>query len=235
MGPDQHEVTGRIGSADIAGLLRREISRGRLAPRDKLPAERTLADSYGVARGTVREALTQLAEEGLVQVRAGSGTYVNDALRDGADPTMAVMENARPLELMDARFALEPHICRLAVLHATARDLDLADEQIKIMEASTADPARFSAADHEFHTVLVESTGNSLLIWIMNQINQVRNHEQWSRMRHVTLDEVTINLYNSHHRQVLDAIRTREPELAAKLMKEHLEAARLSLTRAAAT
>ena len=52
-------------------------------------------------------------------------------------------------------------------------------------------------------------------------------------MRHLTLNETTIARYNTQHRQILNAIRTREPERVATLMKEHLETARLSLTRAA--
>ena len=54
-------------------------------------------------------------------------------------------------------------------------------------------------------------------------------------MRHLTLDSRTIGIYNVQHRQILNAVRTREPERAANIMKEHLETARLSLTRASET
>ena len=73
------------------------------------------------------------------------------------------------------------------------------------------------------------------MIWIVSQINSVRNQEQWSRMRHLTLNASTISQYNLQHRQILEAIRSREPELAASYMQQHLEAVRLSLTRAAST
>ena len=76
---------------------------------------------------------------------------------------------------------------------------------------------------------------NGLLIWIIDQIANVRAQDDWTRMRHLTLDTRTINQYNAQHRQILNAIRTREPERAANIMKEHLETARLSLTRAAET
>jgi GntR family uxuAB operon transcriptional repressor len=228
---DQLKPT-RMGSSEIAGLLRREIEAGRFAVRDRLPSERKLAEEYGVARGTVREALNRLAEQGLVDVRPGSGTYVAP---EPAEQTNAVVSNARPLELIDARFALEPHICRLAVLHARKQDFLRAEELLSDMEASVSDPRAFSAADTAFHNLLAEITGNSLLIAIVGQISSVRNQQQWSRMLHLTLNETTINRYNMQHRQILDAIRNREPERAATLMKEHLETARLSLTRAAET
>ncbi len=220
------------GATEIAGILRREITKGVLASKDRLPAERILAEKYGVARGTVREALNQLDSEGLVEIRAGSGTYV---IYDPAERANAVISNARPLELIDSRFALEPHICRLAVLHATPDDFRKAEDLLSEMEASVSDPVVFSHADTRFHTLLAQTTSNSLLIWIISQINSVRNQEQWAHMRAITLDESIIAQYNKQHRQILNAIRTREPERAATLMKEHLETARLSLTRAAAT
>ena len=223
---------GKRGSAEIAGLLRQEIRQGTLVSQERLPAERVLAETYAVARGTVREALNQLSNDGLVEIRRGSGTYVltNDPF--SANP---VVENATPLELIDARFALEPHICRLAVLNARKQDLEKAEELVMQMENCLKEPAQFSIFDTAFHTLLAETTGNRLLIWIVGQINAVRNQDQWARMRQLTLNEKTIAEYNAHHREVFEAIRGREPERAAIIMKQHLEAARLSLTRAAST
>jgi len=224
----------RLGSSEIAAKLRREISRGTLEPRERLMPERELAEVYSVSRSTVREALNQLAKEGLVDIKRGSGTYVS-AEQEVIGELSHLVENARPLEMIDARFALEPHLCRLAVLHARSVDLDAMEKQILTMENQIHDPVEFSIADKEFHSLLAQSTGNSLLIWFNAQISAVRNQEEWSRMRHLTLNTETTALYNKQHRQILNAIRTREPERAASLMKEHLETARLSLTRAAST
>ena len=69
---------------------------------------------------------------------------------------------------------------------------------------------------------------------MVNQINSVRNQEQWSLMRKLTLNNQTIKIYNNQHREILNAIKSRDPERASSLMKEHLETARLSLTRATA-
>ena len=222
----------RKGSTEIAGHLRREIIAGNLAAKERLPPERVLANQYGVARGTVREALNRLADEGMVQIRAGSGSYVSF---DPLGQVNAIVESTRPLELIDARFALEPHLCRLAVLHARQQELDALEALAETMESSIDDVVGFSQADMAFHTLLAESTGNSLLVWMMGQINSVRIQDEWARMRQLTLNRETIIAYNDQHRQILAAIRLREPERAANAMKEHLEGARLSLTRAAAT
>ena len=222
----------RFGSAEVASDLRAQIRDRRLDAYERLPSERILAEQYGVSRGTLREALTRLEQEGLVDIRPGSGTYV---VYQDLDERSAAIENARPLELMDARFALEPHICRLAVLHARRADFERMELLMKKMEMSVDDPIAFSEADTAFHTALVESTGNNLLIWIIGQIKSVRGMNEWQRMRQLTLDATIISKYNAQHRQILNAIRAREPERAAASMKEHLEAARLSLTRAADT
>lgn len=222
----------RLGSTEIANILRRDIGAGVLGPRERLPAERLLAESYGVARGTIRDALGQLVEDGLVEIRAGSGTYVRGPR---SFETSTIIEDASPLELMDARFALEPHICRLAVLHATRQDLDRAEQLLMKMEASVHDHDQFSHVDLAFHRLLAEATRNRLLVWVVSQVNIVRNQEQWKLMINLTLNERIIRQYNDQHRSVVDAIRERSPEKAATLMKEHLETARLSLTRAAAT
>ncbi|WP_136659604.1 FCD domain-containing protein [Nitratireductor sp. XY-223] len=222
----------KLSANDIAGELRREISSGVLAVQDRLRPERELAERFNAGRGTIRRAIRQLEESGYVQTRAGSGTYV---IAGQDDKVNDVIANASPLELIDARFAIEPHMCRLAVLNARQQDFEELERLLLQMERSVGDPTRFAELDTRFHAFIAETTGNKLLIWVLSQINSVRNQEQWSLMRHLTLNESMINQYNSQHRQIVNAIHSREPERAAMLMKDHLEAARLSLTRSAAT
>ncbi len=226
------QVKKKLGAAEIATELRREISLGNLLNRDRLPPERQLSESFGVARGTIREALLQLTNSGYVEVRPGSGTYVT---YEANKPDLSVITAANPLELMDARFALEPHVCRLAVLNGRRNDFNALESLCLKMEKSFQDPALFSSADTEFHRVLCRCTGNGLLIWMLDQITSVRSHDDWTRMRHLTLNQNMIEQYNVQHSRLLAALRAREPERAANIMKEHLETARLSMTRAAET
>lgn len=221
----------KMGSAAIAALLRREILAGNLRFHEPLPPERQLAATYGISRGTVRGALGRLERENLVETRRGSGSYV---IYQPSAPTINLFESARPLELIDARFALEPHICRLAVLHGRPRDFEKLQDLLGVMERSLEDPTAFSEADARFHAQLAEATGNGLLAWMIAQVNSVRTRSEWTRMRHLTLEPRIIAEYNGQHRSIVDAIALRDPERAATLMKRHLETARLSLTRAIA-
>jgi DNA-binding FadR family transcriptional regulator len=222
----------RPGAAEIAAELRREILAGALRLHDPLPAERRLAAEYGVSRGTVREALGRLEREKLLETRRGSGTYV---VHSGPEAASVLFESARPLELIDARFALEPHICRLVVLHGRRHDFELMEELLEVMDRSVEDPDTFSDADADFHARLAEATGNSLLSWMIAQVNLVRGRNEWTRMKHLTLEPRIIEEYNRQHRAIFDAMRGRDAEAASNLMKQHLETARLSLTRAMAT
>jgi len=218
-------------AAEVVAALRRDIADSKYLPNERLPAERDLSDAFGVARGTLREALRQLEEMAYVERRAGSGTYV--IYSDDAAPK--VTETTRPLELVDARFALEPHICRLAVLHATDRDFVQLDQVMQRMETWDGDVAAFAEADETFHMMLAEITRNPMLIWMMQKVADVRTHAQWAQMRSLTLTAEMIDGYNREHRAICNAIRAREPERAAQAMKDHLSAARDSLMKAAQT
>lgn len=221
----------RRSSAEIASEVRRSIEGGVYRRHERLPASRQLAETYGVARNTLRDALYQLEKEGLLETRAGSGTYVTAPEEERVPDAVG---EATPLELIDARFALEPHICRLVVLHGRREDFEKLDGLCTRMEEA-GDPTVFAEADTDFHKSLAAATRNSLLIWLIEQITTVRSLDEWMRMRQLTLDDKIIGQYNLQHRELLNALRSREPERAAAKMKEHLETARLSLTRAADT
>lgn len=222
----------RKSFAEVATELRRLIADGTYQRFERLPSSRQLAQDFGVARNTLRDALYQLETEGLLETRPGSGTYIT---AQESEQIPSALTDASPLELIDARFALEPHICRLCVMNGRREDFEMLETLCQRMEASLDDPIAFAEADTDFHRTLAQSTRNNLLIWLIGQINTVRALDEWTRMRRLTLDQTIIGQYNTLHREISNALRAREPELAASKMKEHLEIARLSLTRAAET
>ena len=111
------------GVGTISAYLQRAIETGAYSEGDRLPPERQLAVTFHAARSTVRRALDQLEKAGLVSRRLGSGTFVGAtaaANRRNAD----LADQISPLQLIEARLAVEPFTTRLAVLHATRRNLD---------------------------------------------------------------------------------------------------------------
>lgn len=217
-----------MNAHDVVIDLRQKITSAQYPADARLPAERALAGEYGVARGTVREALKYLEKQGLVETRAGSGTYVTDL---GTRRIPAVIETTRPLELVDARFAIEPHMVRLAVLHATEQDLVQTETILDQIESNT-DFKAFADLDEKFHLSLADAAHNPMIRWMMEQCHQVRSHAQWSRMRTLTLTPAIIAKYHRQHRAIVDAIRARDADAATRAMREHLDTARRSLVEA---
>lgn len=214
------------GAAAIASQLQKAILKGTPAHGQRLPAERHLAEHFGASRSTVREALRQLEELTLVTRRIGSGTFVNRPAEPGEGQ---VAENTSPLQLIEVRQALEPHMARLAVAHATARDLEALADALAALQNCGADQEVFSSADERFHLALAEATDNPLMVWLYRQINAVRGHAQWGEMKRKILTRANIDLYNAQHRELYEAIRRRDVAAAVRCIDEHLDKARRDL------
>jgi DNA-binding FadR family transcriptional regulator len=219
------------GVGAISAYLQRAIETGAYSEGDRLPPERQLAETFKAARSTVRRALDRLEKEGLVSRRLGSGTFVGASIAAGRR-TSDVVDELSPLQLIEARLAVEPFTMRLAVLHATRRNLDDLDAVLAQTEASTGDKDAFSKWDGEFHLLLARASGNPLLVSVYRQINHVRLHAQWDAMKNKILTPEVIADYSRQHRGILNAIHVRDAQLAQTLMSEHLEKARDDLVRA---
>jgi DNA-binding FadR family transcriptional regulator len=171
-------------------------------------------------------ALDQLEQERLVTRRVGAGTFVNYR---GTDPADDVTELTSPLELIEVRLALEPHMTRLAVLNATARDVDRLAELMERLATACADSEGFTQWDEDFHLAIAECTRNPLLVSLYRQINDVRTHKQWNAMKDKVLTAERIADYNAQHRNLFEAIRSRDVEGAVAIITAHLHQARRQL------
>ena len=217
------------GSAWITAQLRQAIMEGGYAHGEKLPAERQLASAYGASRTTIRTALDQLETERLVSRRVGAGTFVN--FRPQGD-TEDIAELTSPLELIEVRLGIEPNMVRLAVLNATARDIERLAAAMARMEPSSGDSESFTLWDEEFHQLIAEATRNPLMVWVYRQINAVRTHSQWNAMKDKVLTPARIAEYNAQHSALFEAIRTRDMDAAVAIVTNHLHYARRQLVGA---
>jgi DNA-binding FadR family transcriptional regulator len=214
------------GSAWIADQLRQAIVEGSYKFGQKLPAERQLAEAFGASRTTVRLALDRLETDKLVARRIGSGTFVSYRQPGETDD---IAEITSPLELIEARLAIEPYMTRIAVLNASARDLEKLFEACDLAEAAGIDAARFTEWDTQFHIRIAEASHNPLMLWIYRRVNEIRAHDQWAAMRDKILTPERISDYNRQHRALAEAISSRDVEGAVAMVTSHLHYARRQL------
>ena len=221
-------IAPRRGAHWVAERLRKAILQGAYGHGRRMPAERQIAQALSVSRGTVREALKLLREDGMVERRVGIGTFVAPS---GGTREEDVAELTSPLELMEVRGAIEPQIVRLVVLNAKPRDMAGLAETLAGLERCGADREAFSEWDQRFHLAMAEATHNPLMIEIYRQINHVRSHTQWRAIKDKVLTPERIAAYNREHRQLFEAIRARDVEAALALVSAHLDSARGDLLR----
>ncbi len=222
------ELTPGRGAGAITARLRNAIETGVYADGDQLPPERQLATAFDAARSTIRKALNQLEKAGLVERRIGSGTYVSYSgpISDQGDD---IVDLVSPLQLIEARYAIEPYMTRQAALHATRRDLDNIEAILVRLEGTRTDEAAFTHWDGEFHQQLARCSRNPLIVKLYQNINEVRSHAQWRAMRRTILTPDQIDLYNQQHRAIYHALCGRDLKAASGCIEAHLETARQDL------
>lgn len=217
----------------IADTLLADVRHGRLAPGDRLPAERELAQALGVGRASVREALGHLQLLGVIETRRGAGSYVTaDALAriaelgDG-DPAFG---DAGPAAILEARTVTEPAIARLAA--ERARPDPEIDRLFEVMAASedASDPVqrrRWSEADRLFHLQIARLTENPVLIAMAESIAAAMDQPLWHRLRD---DAIAVPgrtaVQHAEHRLIYAAIAEGDPDAAELHARHHINRAR---------
>jgi GntR family transcriptional repressor for pyruvate dehydrogenase complex len=199
------------------------ITKGQLKPGDQLPAERDLAQRFGVSRTAVREAVKTLREKGLVEAYSGRGTFVTNgtsqAIRQSLDLMIRINQQEGSANLAELRLVLEPEIAGLAATRIEDQLLSTMREAVAIMERNLHDPDAYVEADLDFHLALAEAAGNPLILSLLDSIVGLLR-EQRSRIFDV---DGGPERGQFHHKRILAAIETRDPEAAREAMRAHLQ------------
>ncbi|MGH2680908.1 MAG: GntR family transcriptional regulator [Actinomycetota bacterium] len=200
-----------------AELIRERILTGDFASGDRL-VEAKLAEQLGISRGPLREALKQLAAEGLVREEPRRGTFV-------ATPTA---EDVR--DVYDLRVAIESRAARLVIARGDPAALEVLRRAVEGIGAAAkaVDLQRLVRADYEFHETLCRVSGNRRLheafvrnasaLRILLRLEEERFYGSF--------DEVW-----TQHRDLLDVVESGDASRAEAMVTEHLESARDRLLR----
>jgi DNA-binding GntR family transcriptional regulator len=199
---------------NIYEVVRRMIGVGPLVPGARID-EQAIAAQLGVSRTPVRDAITRLASEGLIEQRPYRGSFVRELSASQIDG------------LYETRQVLEGLAARRAVHHAT--DAELAEVAAILEEARLALDAHdldgYAAADAQFHATIANLSRNESLI---QSLERLRAQVQLVRVA-ANQDPDLAERTARERPRILAALRNRDADAAAKLMEEHIHGVRTSI------
>jgi GntR family transcriptional repressor for pyruvate dehydrogenase complex len=207
--------------ANVRERIRSVIRSERMQPGDRLPSERRLAAQLGVSRTSLRQALTALRVEGLIDVRHGQGMRLVRSIDDVVPPIAAEILEAHPRTAAagEVRNALEALAARLAAQRRDADDLEAMVAGIREMDAELRTGQPGLAGDRSFHAAILAAARNEVLTELLGAVaaDSARIAEASLRRSGQPARSLTA------HRLIFEAISARDSEEARQLMDEHLE------------
>src|ERR1700722_1648881 len=206
----------------IVQQIEDSILKGTLKAGDQLPAERDLAQRFGVSRTAVREAVKALREKGLVEAYSGRGTFITDgtgqAVRQSLDLITKIGQPEGSHQLAEVRAILEPEIAALAAIRIQEPELATMREAVAVMDRAGSDPDAYIEADLDFHLALAEAAANPIILSLIDSIVGLLR-EQRLRIFKVSGGPERGQV---HHKRILDAVERHDAEKAKDAMRAHL-------------
>ena len=205
----------------IAQKLAKAIADGEYPLGQRLPSERELAQSFGVSRPTVREAIIALELDDLVDVRLGSGVYVKNTQppggREGA-------KDIGPFELLEARHAIEGEAAALAAVRIEDAQLaQLSDLIAEMRDDNRQNEILMSEeADRRFHELIASSTQNSGIIAAVQMLWDARARSPQSHLMDDKGRARGLKPPIDEHAAILRALKRHDPDAARAAMHQHI-------------
>ena len=209
----------------VASSISREIVEGRLKPGDQLPTEQSLAQTFGVSRNVIREAIARLRSEGHVWSHQGRGAFVSEPQKSASIVLKMDVDPITDAEGLRALFEFRTIVeCQSAALAAERRsqaDLDGIAAALTTMRATPYGSVHWLTMDFDFHSRIAMATDNRYISQFMNFVaDHMRDSILWSgdQSRSDKLAQITL----SDHERILLAITAADAAAASLAMKEHL-------------
>jgi GntR family transcriptional regulator, transcriptional repressor for pyruvate dehydrogenase complex len=212
---------------EIVEQLRSLILTGQYKPGSKLPPERELAKSLGVNRASLREALKKLEHLGLVRIRQGDGTRVQDFMQTGGIELVTHLlplasSGAYPdiiLDVLEFRRIWGREIARLATERATDQHVAELREIAQRAEADDISANDLFGLDFELYLALTRATGNRVMTLLVNTVRDaVEAHRPL--LAHLMVDAPTVR---QHHRELIGAVAAGDATRAATVANAYLQ------------
>jgi len=206
---------------EIVAKIKDMLEKGRLKSGDQLPGERELSEVFQVSRSSVREALRTLETQGFLESRQGDGTYIaSKPVESLVNPLASVIfsEKDSQMELFEMRRLIEPQLAYLAAERATQEEIAMMEQSLVLQEEAVARGETGTDVDKSFHYIMAKATKNKVLLRLTDSMRDLLAESRDKYLQVEGRPDKSI----SRHRQVLDAIKARDGELAAQVMLEHV-------------
>ncbi|MDX1710522.1 MAG: FadR/GntR family transcriptional regulator [Rhodovibrionaceae bacterium] len=208
----------------VAQELMRLIASGRLAPGERLPGERQLADMMNVSRVSIRAALQQLKAQGFVQAIQGGGTRIIASTEDmEAALTKLVRHDVDNLhDLAEIRVQLESWAARRAAERADDTQIAEIEAKLRAMQDPHRHHRHKAEDDLAFHLAIAKAAGSSVYLHLMGVLGDILEEMLAFHRYTLSATEADDRAFLSQHEAVFAAIAARDGEAAARAMQDHL-------------
>lgn len=202
---------------------------GRLKAGDRLPSEREFSAMLGISRPSLRESLRVLEALGIVRVRLGGGVDAGTVLVGEPGPGIGHLLKLQLAlghfdhnDILDTRIALETWCCGEAAHCATDPDHNELSAILDEMEATGITADDFNRLDAAFHVRIADATGNALAAHLMGSLRTAINRQMIDAYARLEDWEEQAKVVRHEHRQILAAIREKQPEIAQRRVSQHI-------------
>ena len=204
---------------EVAKQLERLILK-KLQPGDKLPAERELAEMFGVSRSSIRDAIRSLELVGLVEPRQGAGTVVREVSAESlVNPLTTVLARQQISELLDFRKMLEPPLAARAATHASVEDITEMEEILRRQDDKLRRGELAIEEDSEFHYNVAMASDNSVVLKVLDVLMDLLRETRERALQVEGRPQKSL----AGHRRILMAIKRRDPAAAEDAMRRHIQ------------
>ncbi|GBC61316.1 FadR family transcriptional regulator [Desulfonema ishimotonii] len=212
-------------SEEIAEQIRTLIKEGKLRPGQKLPPERAFAQTLGVGRSSLREAMNTLATQGFIEIRKRQGIFVSN-ISDTliTDPLRQILkeDNSELPHLYELRKDIEMASAWLAAERRTPEDLIQIRQLLENMEQGVKNGAISLRDDLDFHLAIAHATRNFLRVHVLKNIFGLSGEFLGVVLGKLSRKPGNLPVICSHHRAIFEAIEARDKDQAREQMRTHL-------------
>lgn len=216
----------------IVEQIVRQIQAGRLKPGDKLPSERQLIEMLNVGRSSIREALQGLAAIGVVESRAGQGSFISQNVHllmpDIENPALpASLQREMRLKLIEARRMVEVDIVGLAAQRATDEGVSRLQELFELYRDAIRGRAFANAAktNYDFHMALAQMAQNPFVAPMIDNLLRTvpfsLRESEFVLLADLTVDEI-VQMEVDVHQRIVDAVAAHDSAAAQEAMVAHM-------------